>query len=219
LSTTTALLIRHGQTDWNVERRWQGHYDAPLNAAGREQACRLARRLAGWPIEAIYSSDLRRAAETAQILGDAVGLTPVLDPAWRELHVGAFEGHTREEIRERFPEAWAQMSQGFIQAPQGESLSELGRRVAPRFEQLLAEHEAQMFAIVSHGATLRSLLGHVLGLDDGRLPRLTLAGNTGLSIVEARAGSPPLITRLNDTTHLEVGDGCWEQAPGSDSQR
>ena len=210
MSTTTVLLIRHGQTDWNVERRWQGHYDAPLNAAGREQACRLARRLSGWPIEAIYSSDLRRAAETAQILGDAVGLTPVLDPAWRELHVGAFEGHTREEIRERFPEAWARMSQGFIQAPQGESLSELGQRVAPRFEQLLVEHEAQMFAIVSHGATLRSLLGHVLGLDGGQLPRLTLAGNTGLSIVEARPGSPTVITRLNDITHLEVGEGCWE---------
>ncbi len=209
MSSTTVLLIRHGQTDWNVERRWQGHYDAPLNAVGREQARRLARRLAVWPIEAIYSSALQRAAETARILARAVGVTPVLDPAWRELHVGVFEGHTREEIRERFPEAWAQMTHGFVEAPQGESVAELGRRVAPRFEELLAGHSGQMIAIVSHGATLRSLLGHVLGLDGGQLPRLVLAGNTGLSIVEARPPLPPTITRLNDTAHLEVDDGCW----------
>lgn len=210
MSTTTVLLIRHGQTDWNVERRWQGHYDAPLNAAGREQARLLGRRLAGWPIEAIYSSDLRRAAETALVLGDAVGVTPILDPVWRELHVGLFEGHTREEIRERFPAAWAQMSHGFVEAPEGESVADLGRRVAPRFEQLLVEHAGQMFAIVSHGATLRSLLGHVLGLDGGRLPQVTLAGNTGLSIVEARPALPAIIARLNDTAHLEVDDGCWQ---------
>lgn len=210
MSTTTVLLIRHGQTDWNVERRWQGHYDAPLNAVGREQAHRLGRRLARWPLAAIYSSDLRRAAETALILGEAVSVTPILDAVWRELHVGLFEGHTREEIRERFPAAWAQMSHGFVEAPEGESVADLGRRVAPRFEQLLAEHAGQMFAIVSHGATLRSLLGHVLGLDGGQLPQLILAGNTGLSIVEARPPLPPIITRLNDTAHLEVDDGCWE---------
>jgi broad specificity phosphatase PhoE len=182
----------------------------PLNGAGREQARRLARRLAGWPIEAIYTSDLRRAAQTAHILGDVVGKAPILDPVWRELHVGLFEGHTREEIRARFPDAWAQMTRGFIEAPEGETVAELRHRVAPRFETLLSEHAGQMFAIVSHGATLRSLLGHVLGLDGGLLPRLTLAGNAGISMVEARPHLPPVITRLNDTAHLEVEGGSWE---------
>jgi broad specificity phosphatase PhoE len=210
VTTTTILLIRHGLTDWNLERRWQGHYDMPLNAEGREQARRLARRLTGWPIAAIYSSDLARAADTARVLGDGLGIEPVLDPVWRELHVGLFEGHTREEIREHFPEAWEQMSQGFVEAPEGETVGELARRVVPCFEHLVAEHAGEMFAIVSHGATLRSILGHVLGTGSDHLPRVTLAGNTGISIVEAQPPLPPVITRLNDTAHLEIEGGCWE---------
>lgn len=210
MSKTTILLIRHGQTDWNLERRWQGHYDTPLNAQGREQARRLARRLAGWPIKAIYSSDLARAAETAGVLGERLGVEPVLDPVWRELHVGLFEGRTREEIREHFPEAWAQMSQGFVEAPEGESVADLYQRVVPCFERLVTEHAGEMVAIVSHGATLRTLIGHVLGTGSAHLPRVTLAGNTGLSIVEARPPLPPTITRLNDTAHLEVEGGSWE---------
>lgn len=210
MSKTTILLIRHGLTDWNKERRWQGHFDVPLNAVGREQARRLARRLQGWPIQALYSSDLARAAGTAEELGKVLGLAPALDPAWRELHVGLFEGHTREEIQERFPEVWARLADGFLEAPEGETMADLARRVVPRFEKLLAEHQGEMFAVISHGATIRSLLGHVLGLGGELLPRIALDGNTGLTIVEARPGRPAIIARLNDTSHLEVEGGSWE---------
>lgn len=210
MTKTTVLLIRHGLTDWNQERRWQGHYDVPLNAVGREQARRLGRRLQGWPIRAVYSSDLARAAGTAQEIGLVLGLEPVLDPAWRELHVGRFEGHTREEIQERFPEAWARLVDGYLEGPEGETMADLAQRVVPRFEQLLAGHQGEMFVVVSHGATLRSLLSHVLGLGGELLPRVVLDGNTGLSIVEARPGRPAIIVRLNDTSHLEVEGGFWE---------
>jgi broad specificity phosphatase PhoE len=210
VTKTTVLLIRHGLTDWNQEKRWQGHYNAPLNTVGREQARRLARRLQGWPIRALYSSDLARAADTAHILGEQLGVEPVLDPAWRELHVGLFEGHTRDEIRERFPDAWAQMANGFVEAPQGETMADLARRVVPRFEQLLAEHQGEMFAVVSHGATLRSVLSHILGLSAEVLPRVTLDGNTGLSVIEVYPGRPAVVSRLNDIAHLEVEGGTWE---------
>jgi broad specificity phosphatase PhoE len=209
VTQTTVLLIRHGLTDWNQEKRWQGHYNAPLNAVGREQARRLARRLEGWPIRALYSSDLARAADTARILGKQIGVEPVFDPAWRELHAGLFERHTRDEIRERFPEAWAQMAKGFVEAPQGETTADLARRVVPRFEQLLAERQGEMFAIVSHGATLRSLLSHILGLSAEVLPHVTLDGNTGLSVIEVHPGRPAVISRLNDIAHLEVEGGAW----------
>jgi broad specificity phosphatase PhoE len=86
----------------------------------------------------------------------------------------------------------------------------LARRVVTRFEELLLAHKGEMFAVVSHGATLRSLLSYILGLDDDRLPRLTLDGNTGLSIVEVRSGRPAVVTRLNDTAHLEVEGGAWD---------
>lgn len=210
MSKTTALLIRHGLTDWNQEKRWQGHYNMPLNAIGQEQARRLARRLRGWPIRALYSSDLARAAGTAQVIAEHLGLEPIFDPAWRELHVGLFEGHTRDEIRERFPDVWANIARGFLEAPEGETLADLARRVVPRFDELVGAHQGEMFAIVSHGATLRSLLSHILGLDGNRLPRLTLDGNTGLSIVEVRLGRPAVITRLNDTAHLEIEGGAWD---------
>ena len=89
---TTIILIRHGLTDWNEEGRWQGNEDIPLNTTGIAQAQALGRRLASWPIESLYSSDLRRAAQTAAILGEAVDLQPIHDPSWRERDVGAFQG-------------------------------------------------------------------------------------------------------------------------------
>ncbi len=96
------LLVRHGQSEWNAQGRWQGQADPPLTDAGRAQARAVARAIGG--VDAIFSSDLRRAAETAQIVSDALGVGPVIvDPALRERDAGAWSGLTRDEIRERFP--------------------------------------------------------------------------------------------------------------------
>src|SRR5581483_11305534 len=94
---TTLLLVRHGETDWNAERRWQGHADVPLNARGREQARALAEELAGESIDAIYSSDLSRAQDTADIVGARLDVPVVVDPDLREIDVGPVEGLTAEE--------------------------------------------------------------------------------------------------------------------------
>lgn len=200
---TTVLLIRHGQTSWNAEGRWQGHTDVPLNEVGREQARLLAGRLVAWPVASLYSSDLKRAAETAAIVGDALGLEPVQEEVWRERHGGAFQGLTHEEIAEEHPEAWSALQEGVVAPPGGESAQALHRRVTAAFARLVEQHRGEVVAVVSHGGTMRTLIAHVLQLPADRDPRITVRGNTGITVIEKPAERPPILVRLNDTGHLE----------------
>ena len=201
--TTTILLIRHGQTDWNVAGRWQGHTDVPLNETGRSQARLLVERLRDWPITAIYSSDARRASETAAILGRALEMEPATDHRWRERHAGLFQGLTRDDILEQYPDAWRKLQQGIVEPPEGESYAALRRRAEAAFAALREQHPREMVAVVSHGGLLRALIAHVLGLPADADPAIALRGNTGLSIIEVPEEGRALLTRLNDTAHLE----------------
>ena len=201
--TTTILLIRHGQTDWNAAGRWQGHEDIPLNGTGRKQAALLAARLAQWRITAVYSSDLKRAAETAAILAEALRLEVIADRAWRERNGGAFQGLTGAEIEVQLPEAWANLRRGIVAPPGGETGEDLRRRITGAFHRLVQQHNGEMVAVVTHGGALRALITHVLLLPPDNDPRISLRGNTGLSIVEVEEGLPPRLVRLNDTGHLE----------------
>ncbi len=199
---TTIILIRHGLTDWNEEGRWQGHLDIPLNTTGLAQAEALGRRLASWPIETLYSSDLQRAAKTAAVLGSAVGLEPIHDPIWRERDVGAFQGLTWQEIEMQYPVEYQDMRAGRIDPPNGEDNQALHARAVSAFSSLVTRHEGQMVAAVSHGGFLHTMLLHILGLPVGDYGRLSLRGNTGINIVEISSGQTRL-SRLNDTAHLE----------------
>lgn len=200
---TTILLIRHGQTEWNANGRWQGHADIPLNGTGIAQAEALARRLARWPIQALYSSDLKRAAKTAEILSASLNLAPIIDPLWRERHVGAFEGLTGLEAREKFPDVWLDIDRsGVVDPPDGETTQALHERMAYAYEQTVASHPGQMVAVVSHGGTIHALAAHILGIPWHQESRVSFRGNTGLSIVEVNQRGPRLVL-LNDTSHLE----------------
>jgi broad specificity phosphatase PhoE len=199
---TTIIFIRHGLTDWNEEGRWQGNEDIPLNATGIAQAKALGRRLANWPIQTLYSSDLKRAAQTAAILGKAVDLQPIHDRSWRERDVGAFQGLTWEEIEIQYPIEFQDMRAGIIDPPHGEDSHALHHRAVTAFSMLAARHSGQMVAVVTHGGFLHTTLLHVLGLPVGKYGRLSLRGNTGISIVEISNGHSRL-SRLNDTSHLE----------------
>ena len=204
--TTSILLIRHGQTDWNLIKRAQGHIDQRLNDAGRRQSERLAARLAGWPIKAIYSSDLRRASETAAIVGRQHSLTPLLDTAFRERNGGIFEGHTAEEQRRLYPDEMRAFLELGHAPPGGESNLDLARRATPALERIAAAHQGQMIALVSHGGTLRVLIAYLLGLPVGRKAPLRVSGNTGLTIVEIDQ-KERTITLMNDCCHLDRRDG------------
>jgi probable phosphoglycerate mutase len=202
MTLTTILLIRHAQTDWNLAGRWQGHTDIPLNDTGRAQAEALARRLSRWPIRAVYSSDLQRAAATADALSAALGLTTRYDGNWRERFGGLFEGLTGEEINARYPNEWGELRRGLLNPPNGESQAMLRERVTAAFEQLVHRHKGEMAAVVSHGGSLHALIAHLLGLPVQEEGRFTLRGNTGLTIVEVNAHGPRLVL-LNDTSHLD----------------
>jgi probable phosphoglycerate mutase len=149
---TTLLLARHGETDWNREGRWQGWADPPLNATGRAQAQALAEQLRDTPFDAVYSSDLRRAHETAEIVAAPHDVPVVADPGLREIDVGSWSGLTRKEIEQRFPDGTR---------PDGETRDEHAARVLGAVERIARENPGLRILVVTHGGTMRALHGHV----------------------------------------------------------
>src|SRR5213076_218915 len=135
---TTLLLARHGETDWNREGRWQGWADPPLNAAGRAQAHELAEQLRSVPFDAVYSSDLRRAHETAEIVAAPHAVPVVADLGLREIDVGSWSGLTRSAIEERFPGA---------EHHDGESREEHLARVLATVERIASAHPGERILI------------------------------------------------------------------------
>lgn len=204
---TTILLIRHGQTDWNLAGRMQGHEDIPLNETGRQQAQALAKRLASWPIAAIYSSDLQRSLQTAVSIGNRIGIQPIIDPAWRERDLGVLSGLTRTEARNKFPKALNHRNHTKIHPPNGEDHQTLQNRGRTAFYKVAAKHPDQMVAVVSHGGLLHVLVAHLIGLPGAEYGRFTIRGNTSLTIAELH-GDDTIVTCINDTGHLENINGA-----------
>ncbi|MCS0629450.1 histidine phosphatase family protein [Telluria mixta] len=157
---TDILLIRHGETAWNAERRLQGHLDIPLNDEGERQAALLAGALAGEPLDLIIASDLRRAHQTAQAVADRRGLTVAIDPALRERGYGGFEGLLYSEIEERFPREFAawQARDVDAQLPPGRNVGESFRsffdRATGAILALAVENPGKTIALVAHGGVL-----------------------------------------------------------------
>ncbi len=202
---TTLLLVRHGQTDWNLNGRWQGHADVPLNETGRGQAAAIAQRLAAqteWKIDALIASDLERAAETAVIIGNAIGHTPVFDPIWRERDLGGFSGLTREQIRAKYPGVLAEEKRGMgLIIPDGESADLFWDRGDKAIKHVTANHAGKTVLVVSHGGLLHVIIAGLLGMPRSNFGRLRF-GNTSLSMVQIE-GNHPRIYLLNDTNHLQ----------------
>jgi probable phosphoglycerate mutase len=164
---TTLLLARHGETDWNAERRWQGHSDPPLNERGREQARELAAALDG--VDVIYTSDLARARETAEILGARLGVEARPDPRLRERSFGAWEGKTWDELEEDFADALERWRAGETHGPEdAERYGDFSRRVESFLENVLDRHPAERVLVVGHGGSIRAIHALAGGLDYAR---------------------------------------------------
>jgi broad specificity phosphatase PhoE len=162
---TIILLARHGQSDWNASRRWQGHADRPLTERGREQSHALAGRLAHIELDAVYSSDLQRAAETAAAVAEEQGLEAVELVELREVDVGSWSGLTREEAEQRFPDAFARWREGYPGWEDGESYEEMTTRVLDAVLEIARTHEGGRVLVVSHGGPIRAIHACALGLD------------------------------------------------------
>ena len=161
---TTLLLVRHGETDWNRDRRWQGHSDTPLNETGRQQALELAAQLD--PPDRIYSSDLARARETAEILSARLGVPVVLDERLRERGFGAWEGLTMEEIEARFAADLARWrAREGAGAFDAEDFQTFAERVGGFLDEVLARHHGEEVLVVAHGGTIRAIHALATGLD------------------------------------------------------
>lgn len=202
---TTLYIIRHGETDWNAQGLWQGHTDVPLNAAGHEQAQRLATHLAhsGVHLDAIYSSDLLRAWETAQPIGESLGVDLRAMPALREIDLGSWSGMTREQVIAQDAETLDRISSGEdLPRGGGERLAELHQRVVAAAEQAAAEHPGGAVALVTHGGPVRALLMHAARDKDGPAPRRGHIGNTSVSVITLDQ-SGWNIRSINEMRHLE----------------
>ncbi len=195
------LLIRHGQTDWNMDGRWQGNEPVALNAEGHEQARRLAAHLSSRPIAAIYSSDLPRAFETATAIGNTRDMQPRLDERWQEINLGIFQGHTRQEMETRFPLEWQAFHDQYWDyvVPRGESRRNFQDRLYAAWQQVIADDYGPEVAVVTHGGAIRMLLLKLFP-DEPRLTNLHIE-NTSVTIVE-RMERGWALTALTDAAHL-----------------
>ena len=165
MAPTTILLARHGETDWNAVGRWQGHTDRALTERGRRQAAELAERLANDEIDAVYSSDLIRAVETAEPVAKRLGLPLQTLPELREVDVGTWAGLTRDEVAERFPDGFRRWSEWQTGWEDGETYDEMGERVVGAILRLAGEHPGQRILVVSHGGAIRALHAAAAGID------------------------------------------------------
>lgn len=204
---TQVLFIRHGETDWNRIKRIQGHIDIPLATSGVEQAQRLAERLAieareGSRLDAVYSSDLLRAQQTAQPFADVLGLSLQLNKGLRERNYGAFQGHDSDEIASRFPDEYAQWQTrdpGFS-PPEGESQRVFYHRVLHAIEPIVAAHPDGRIAVVAHGGVLDCVYRFANGLPLDA-PRTYALLNTSVNLVDYEAGRATVVSWA-DVTHL-----------------
>jgi alpha-ribazole phosphatase len=202
--TARIFLIRHGESEWNAAHRYTGQQDVALSHLGREQAQRLAERLADEPLAAIYASPLRRARDTATAIAKAKQLPVILDANLMEINHGLWEGLTADQVEEKFAQELAQWraQPTHVVMPQGESLGDLLRRVQTSFQRSLAEQRGGTFAICSHDVVLRVVTLYALNLGLERFWEFNFE-NASLSVLDACNDAAEFrLAALNDTTHL-----------------
>lgn len=210
---TMLYLIRHGETVWNAEGRFQGHKNSALNALGRTQAMAVAQAMADYPFAAIYTSDLDRAAETARIIAAPHHLTPIGDPRLREACFGEWEGFTLPEISERWPDTVAAWHKDSLHTrpPGGETLEQVHGRVAEILAEITARYPDDEVAVVGHGGSLKAMITLTLGATYTTFRRIRL-DNCSISILRAGEERCSLI-RSNDICHLkgELPHATWDE--------
>jgi probable phosphoglycerate mutase len=182
---TTLLFVRHGETDWNTERRWQGHADQPLNETGRSQAREAAALLAERQVDVVYASDLSRAHETATIIAERLGRSVLIEPRVREVDVGDWSGRLQSEID----------AEGLATWNGGETYDEMGVRVVAAVLDLAARHPGKTVMIVTHGGVIRACRANAAGLGYQQ-SREHIDGTPNCAIAELHVAGDRLVTPI-----------------------
>jgi broad specificity phosphatase PhoE len=197
------FLIRHGESTWNREHRIQGQLDPPLSPDGRHQAKLLADRLAGKTFAGVYASDLQRAFQTAEVIGDLLGIEASAMTSLREIYLGEWEGLRIQEIAQRFPAAWAAWVEepDWDVVPGGEGAVPFDARVSAALDDIFRRHEQGDVLVVTHGGVIQIALHRVTGRASRGLFPFKIQ-NASVSWLEKRDGRM-LIGGVNDIAHLE----------------
>jgi broad specificity phosphatase PhoE len=192
---TTIFLARHGESDWNVEKRFQGHSDRPLTERGRKQAHALADLVASEKIDAVYTSPLSRAQETAEIVAARAGLEPVALPELREVDSGSWSGLSRADVEARFGEGFSRWRSGGSGWKDGETYEQMAERVIGALRTIAEDHPDGRVLVISHGGPIRAIHAAAEGvaIDDYRRLK-PVEPNARLSAVAVENGR---VTRLD----------------------
>ncbi|HVH62179.1 MAG TPA: histidine phosphatase family protein [Candidatus Dormibacteraeota bacterium] len=195
--------MRHGQSTWNSEHRIQGQLDPPLSEEGRHQAELLAARLLGRSFAGFYSSDLKRAFETAEVIGRLIGQPPQPMVELREIFLGEWEGLNTHEIAERYPEAWASWVEepDWDVVPGGEGAALFDTRVAGALEEIFQRHPSGDVLLVTHGGVIQVAIHRVVGHPSRGLFPFKIQ-NASITQIEKRNGRM-VIGGVNDVAHLD----------------
>ena len=201
---TKLILVRHGETEWNVERRFQGQSDIALSEVGREQAKQLAERFPLRQVDSVYSSDLSRARETAAQIAQKFGCEVHPEADLREMNFGEWEGLSHEEIHRRWPEAESDLwlRPDLLCTPGGETVQQVQERAMQTIDRILAtEPEDSAIVIVAHGAVIRSILCAMLHIPLRYFWSIR-QDNTAISVAQRLEGKW-FIELVNSTAHLD----------------
>ncbi|MGF7185780.1 alpha-ribazole phosphatase [Desulfitispora alkaliphila] len=201
-SKTELYLIRHGETEWNIAQRYQGHTDVGLSDVGREQTQLVAKRLKEQGVDIVYSSDLVRAHDTAKQIGLETGAEVIVNSDLRELNFGEWEGKTFTEIQNEYGdlvERWYRDPVNLL-IPGGEKFTDLRQRSSDFVGKILEDNKGKRIAVVSHGGTIRTI---ICGLLDISLTKIWnfKQDNTAINIFHIFDQCPVVVT-LNDSNHL-----------------
>ena len=200
--TNTIYIVRHGQTEWNLLGKTQGHGNSDLTPKGIEQAELLADSMTKYPIDYIYSSDLGRAYQTAEIIGNKLNIEVEKTEALREMNFGTWEGRIIKDIIAEDPELYKMWRNEphLAKIPQGETLSQIKERTDAFIKEINEKYDGKHIVLVTHSLCARIMLLSFLDSDVKNIYRINQA-NTALNIIELRDYGP-VVMKMNDTTHI-----------------
>ena len=209
---TKIIVVRHGQTKWNLGQVFRGTADVPLNETGKKQAGGLAKALRDYKISTVYSSPLSRATETAEAVAKKHGLEIKISSLLLDINYGQWQGVSHQEVEKKWPEIYKLWYQAphKVKFPEGESLDDVRKKVKKFLEKIVSEHQGETIAAASHRVAIKILLCAALGIDNSHFWQLK-QNTASFSILEYEKGVFSLAC-LNETCHLKDVAGGIDKA-------